>query len=393
MDFDTVIAPLSRERFFADYWDKTFLFAKGKPGRFADVFSWDELNGLLEQQRLTPPLLKLMQEGRPLDPSVYSSPGWGNVPRVDPGRLIACLGGGATLVMACAEDLSQRVRRLSDALRDVFHAPNYANLYASWHAQKGLDLHWDSQDILVIQLAGRKHWEVYAPTRDHPLQGDIEAARKPSGKPDWEGDLEDGDILYLPRGWWHVASATSGPSLHLTFGTVGPTGVDFLKWLGERMRAEAIMRRDLPAASDSAGQAARLEELRAAVNRAMSDAALTQFLQEKQADGRALAHVRLPGAPYDQFAPIGDDSIIRLASSHQLAFAQTGKKADFKAYGALFGVPDYLMPALASLSDAKPLSVRELARKVSGEAQIADLKKSLSVLARAGVVLVTARGE
>ena len=41
------------------------------------------------------------------------SNGWGNVPRIDSGRLIACLAGGATLIMDCMDELSPQIRALS----------------------------------------------------------------------------------------------------------------------------------------------------------------------------------------------------------------------------------------------------------------------------------------
>jgi len=37
LEFDQVIAPLTRDQFLADYWSKSFLAAKGKAGRFSDL--------------------------------------------------------------------------------------------------------------------------------------------------------------------------------------------------------------------------------------------------------------------------------------------------------------------------------------------------------------------
>jgi hypothetical protein len=64
LEFDHVIAPLTRDQFFTDYWNKSFLAAKGAPGRFTDLLGWDELNAILEQHRLSPPRFRLTHEGR-----------------------------------------------------------------------------------------------------------------------------------------------------------------------------------------------------------------------------------------------------------------------------------------------------------------------------------------
>ena len=44
LEFDHVIAPLTRDRFLAEFWNKSFLAAKGTPGRFSDLLGWDDLN-------------------------------------------------------------------------------------------------------------------------------------------------------------------------------------------------------------------------------------------------------------------------------------------------------------------------------------------------------------
>ena len=99
-------------------------------------------------------------------------------------------------------------------------------------------------------------------TRPFPLARDVETARKPEGVPLWEGTLEDGDLLYIPRGWWHVALPLNEPTLHLTVGIHNRTGLDLLGWLKERLREREDFRRDLPRFATRAEQAAHIESLR-----------------------------------------------------------------------------------------------------------------------------------
>ena len=55
-------------------------------------------------------------------------------------------------------------------------------------------------------------------TRKYPLAVDVEPTVEKPDTPLWEGMLEDGDLLYIPRGWWHVATPLDEPTLHLTVG-------------------------------------------------------------------------------------------------------------------------------------------------------------------------------
>ncbi|MDF7776306.1 cupin domain-containing protein [Sphingomonas sp. AOB5] len=387
MEFDQVVAPLSREQFLADHHGKSFLRIPGTPGRFAGLIGWDELSAILEQHRLAPPRFKLVQGGQPLDPSRYLSAGLGGTPRLDSAKFATALAGGATLILDAAEELAPRIRALSDSFRDVFRSGNYVNLYAGWFAQNGFDLHWDSQEAMILQLGGRKRWQVFAPTRLHPLQDDVEAPARPTGPPLWDGMLEDGDALYIPRGWWHMAWPVDEPSLHLTFTTVQPNGIDLARWVAATLRRHAELREDLPALDDAAGQAARIASLRTLMSEALSDDLIATFRRQWEAESFPRTRVNLPGGPYQQLAALTDASKVRLGGAHKLAFATIGANAEFVAGGKLYVVPADLVPALALLSDTAAVPVSELVAQVKPE-RAADLRKALAVLARAGVFLV-----
>jgi ribosomal protein L16 Arg81 hydroxylase len=393
MDFDQVIAPLTRKRFLAEHWNKSFLRMKGKAGRFAGLLGWGELNAILEQHRLAPPRFKLVQDGKQLDPSSYLSAGLGGAPRLDSGKLVAALAGGATLILDSVQEMAPRVRDLSESFREALHSGNYVNLYAGWHSQNGFDLHWDSQDTIILQLSGRKRWQLFEPTRLHPLQDDVEAPARPTGPPHWDGIIEDGDAIYIPRGWWHMAFPLDEPSLHLTFATVPPNGMDLLRWLIARLPRHVEARRNLPAIDDTEGQAARLAELRALLAAELHDGAIADFHREWVGDSFPSPHVRLPGAPYEQLGPIGEQSRIRLAAAHRLTFATVGDKVEFKANGKYYVLPADLVPALELLTDTKAIPMAELGARLDGDKAIDNLKKALAVLARAGIVLVSSRTE
>ena len=378
-----MVAPLGADAFLESYWLKSFVHIPGKPGRFADLLGWDELNAVLEQHRLTPPRLKLYKDGQPLDPSLYLTPAMFGVPRLDAGGLATSLAQGASLILDDAQEVAPKVRDLMQSFQDVLHTDTFANLYAGWHGQKAFHIHWDPQEAFVIQLAGRKRWRVYHPTRQHPLKNDIEPPQPPDGTPAWEGVVADGDTLYIPRGWWHEAFPLNEPSLHLTISLTPPTGMDYLGWIVAQLRRHPELRASIPAAQDKiANQITQL------VADTLAQVPLGDFLREWDANIRPQPHIRLPGAPYQQLAPIQDDSRIRLAALHRLSFAPQGPQFEFRAAGRLWSVPAPLQPALARLHNARALAVTELVAALTEASARDDLIKSLSVLARAGVVLV-----
>src|SRR6185312_2169811 len=281
------------------------------------------------------------------------------------------------------QEMAPHVRDLMGVFQDALQTDAFANLYAGWHNNNAFNRHWDPQEAIVLQLAGRKRWRVYHPTRPNPLQND--EAPPPTAPPAWEGTLNDGDVLYIPRGWWHEAVPLGEPSLHLTVSLTPPTALDYLGWVMTRLRDHAELRASLPPGdSGQSEMAARISRL---VTDTLQTAPLAQFQRQWEANIRPNPHINLPGAPYEQLAPLSETSLVRLAALHRLALSPLGDNFEFAAGGRLWTVPKALQPALAKLRNNRESAVAELAAALASPAAKSDLLKSLTVLAQAGIVL------
>lgn len=389
MDFDQIIAPLSREEFLSRHWGQTWLHLKGTPGRFAELMPWDALNRLLSNTRLVPPLIRLSQNGETLNPDAFmhAPPGAGHLPHMDAGKVAVLLAQGATLVLHMVEDIAPAVRAVARTVSETLQARSYVNLYASWNNQKGFDLHWDAHDVLVLQVHGRKRWQLYAPTQEYPLDAGVPP--RPVGAPVWDGMLEEGDILYLPRGWWHMAEPVNEPSLHLTIGISPVNGLNMLNWLASRLRRNsAIARKDIPVLAGTNARGAHIAALRTAITACMTEAAIDEFLQEAAEHQHGHPDLQLPQSPAMQLAPLGETSRIRLASATSLFLRKDGEAVSFNAYGKNYRVPAFVEPALALLNDVRAVPVVELRARLESDVARASLMDGLGMLARAGVVLV-----
>jgi hypothetical protein len=131
-----------------------------------------------------------------------------------------------------------------------------------------------------------------------------------------------------------------------------------------------------------------MARLRAIVAEVLGDTAIDDFLRDASEHVHGRPPIRLPQAPYDQAAPLRDESLIRLASSPRLSLAVQGDKVTFNAYDKSYSVPAAVKPALAQLSDSHPIPLAELCAAVGGGIAAASLKQGLAMLAHAGVVLV-----
>ncbi|MFJ2466764.1 JmjC domain-containing protein [Pseudomonas sp. NPDC087615] len=95
--------------------------------------------------------------------------------------------------------------------------------------------HWDSRDVFAVQLKGRKRWVVYPPTFEAPLymhQSKYLEHKHPCPEtPYLDFILEEGDVFYIPRGWWHNVTPLGEPTVHLAIGTFPPFAVDYVRWI------------------------------------------------------------------------------------------------------------------------------------------------------------------
>jgi len=119
--------------------------------------------------------------------------------------------------------------------------------------------------------------------------------------------LKDGDLLYIPRGWWHVATPLDEPTLHLTVGVNNPTAADMLGWFAERLKTQEIVRQDLPQFSSPEEQQQFLECLWQSVASAWTPNLMREYIADLDAKAYPRPHLNLPfAATPDALPPEGE---------------------------------------------------------------------------------------
>lgn len=305
---DEVLAPLTERQFLNQYLGKQFLYVKGSPAKFAGLLLWSDLNKILEHHELDVPRLRLLREGKAIPAESFVTRRGRSRPHLRAADLTAHVQQGATLILDSIDEIQQPITDLAEQLEQSFHTRIQVNMYAGWRTSRGFDLHWDGHDVLILQVAGRKRWAVYGFTREHPLPGDKDLAKTPPSEPVWEGMLEEGDLLYIPRGWWHVAVPLDEPTLHLTVGLHHATGADFMEWFAGRMRANAVVRADLPRLGSSEERREHMEKLREAMLAAWTPDLLDEYFAYRDARAVARPHFAFPASATKPRLP-QDDSV------------------------------------------------------------------------------------
>jgi hypothetical protein len=284
------------------------------------------------------------------------------------------------------DELSAPVEELAKGLELFFRERVQVNLYAGWQTSRGFDLHWDDHDVFILQVAGRKRWSVYGQTRPYPLVNDIEKAEKPGHDPLWEGTLEDGDLLYIPRGWWHVAVPLAEPTLHLTVGVHKRTGLDLLRWVSERVRASEPFRQDLPRLASAAERAAHAARLREELLAAWDDGVIESFFEDLDARAEPRPRVALPWVATPDAAPPDAPAVVRLLSPRPLKLGAAGGVVEFDSLGHRWRFAEDALPVLRALDDRRACTVAELCEAARGRVAPETVRALLKELAHSGLV-------
>ncbi len=389
-----ILAPLTPDEFLANSFGKAFERLTGQPGRFAGLLPWTCLNRILEQHRLDTPRLRLMRDGKAVPPDSYTTYRSSRrhpqvrIPRLRSQDLTTQLRAGATLIIDSVDELYEPLTALSESLEQAFRARIQVNLYAGWRTSHGFDVHWDDHDVLILQIAGRKHWKVYPMTREYPLSRDIEPAGKAPATPLWEGLLEDGALLYIPRGWWHVAVPLDEPTLHLTVGIHNPTGVDFLSWFSDRLRACAAVRQDLPRFGSPGERAAWMESVRGAWQSAWAPELLEQYLAEADGNARRRPHFTLPWSASPGVLPPGDGWTVQWIVPRGSEWQESNGTLSIDHGGFRWAFSAKARPILDTLGTARVCSLDDLCASAGGSLDRATVRLFVKELAGAGLATV-----
>jgi hypothetical protein len=392
-----MLEPCAPGEFLDSTWGVNFLHVRGRAGRFAHLMPWGRLSEVVSRQRLDFPRLRLARDGKSLPVSSYLRHQTGarqktTIPRLKSAGLARQLREGATLVLDAVDELSEPVEELAKGLELFFRERVQVNLYAGWQTSRGFDLHWDDHDVFILQVAGRKRWSVYGMTRPHPLVNDIERAQKPEHEPLWEGTLEDGDLLYIPRGWWHVAEPLAEPTLHLTVGVHQRTGLDLLRWVSERVRASELFRRDLPRLTPTAARAAHVARLREELLAAWDDSILESFYADLDARAESRPRVALPWVATPDAAPPEGSTVVRLLSPRPLKLEAAGGVVEFDSMGQRWRFAEGALPVLRALDARRACTVAELCEAARESVAPETVRVFLKELAHQGLVAFDADG-
>lgn len=224
--FNPLLGGLTPQQFLAEYWQKKPLLIRGAVTDFPELIDFARLSELAQRDDVESRLIECKNgdwklEKGPFRPARFK-------------KLGAC---DWTLLV---QTVNHHIGHIDELMHRFDFLPHYRldDLMISFAPPGGtVGPHYDSYDVFLLQVGGKKHWQIGSDAQTELVEGAPLKILK-QFTPEQEWMLEHGDMLYLPPKYAHYGVAQE-PGMTYSIGFRAPTaqelGVKFLEFLQDRI--------------------------------------------------------------------------------------------------------------------------------------------------------------
>lgn len=376
----SLLAPHPLQHFLDHHWERQYLHIHGRPDDArAALVTLDAVDAMLTARASRHPDVTLVNTRNPVEAASYSD----DDGLVDPVKLARLFAAGATIILNNLDQLNPGVRSLLSRLESELGIHAQANLYLTPGGAQGFAAHFDSHDVLLVQVVGQKQWRLYDSPKGLPMRGERfdPEATKP-GERTADLLLQRGDVLYIPRGLMHDAVAVDdGPSMHVTI------GLHAFRWsevLLEALAAQALvdpeLRTGLPlgALGTGADPSALRAAMRARVDRTLHAMHWDDVSDRMQGQFEREHKEHLPGLVTDAVTAITPETVFVRRPGARTEVAADGDALVLTVNGRTTRWPGAVAPMLdAALTREGSFRMADLGADLDDKGKVTMLRRLL----------------
>eukprot|EP01116_Phalansterium_solitarium_P022513 TRINITY_DN7461_c0_g1_i1.p1 TRINITY_DN7461_c0_g1~~TRINITY_DN7461_c0_g1_i1.p1 ORF type:complete len:741 (-),score=307.31 TRINITY_DN7461_c0_g1_i1:157-2379(-) len=218
--FQWLIAPVSVDEFYDEYWEKKpLIIHRRREDYFKGWLSKGDMDQMLRKHTL--------RYGQNLNITKYEH---GQRSTLDPPDSVATADDvwrhfeeGCSVRLLHPQQYSDPLWKLLSVLEEFWGCQAGVNSYLTPKGSQGFAPHYDDVEVFVLQTEGAKRWRLYLPADDAaklPRYSSKNFDQAEIGSPVVDFVMEAGDFMYFPRGTIHQAvSVPDKHSLHVTVST------------------------------------------------------------------------------------------------------------------------------------------------------------------------------
>ena len=232
-----LVAPLTAAEFIGLLHARAITYRPSlNRNRFLELVDSHGLHELIVSGTFPPKELRVHVKTEPVLPAFYLRQG-----KVDPAALALLIKKGVSLIMNPLDPYVSSLATICRQMKSELREKVFAGAIVTTGSGGAFKLHYDAQDVIVLQVEGAKRWKIYPAPVVNPVGGMPEQA-PPHDKPIFDETLLPGDLLLVPGGYWHHCENVPELSLHVVFQLVPPTGWHAVKALTSKLLTEETFR-------------------------------------------------------------------------------------------------------------------------------------------------------
>jgi len=372
LSLQTLIAPVSTADFRTHYWEqKPLIVQRGNPSYYGDLFTLDDFDAAIAR---APEYVKLANAETKKNASYKPV-----VQGLE--AVLADMRAGGTLVLDQLHKTDPKLSLLCRGLAPELGHRFQTNLYLTPPRGRGFTPHWDNHDVFILQVLGSKHWKIEKTRRELPEPGKYmgEDGREFRGEPT-ALTLQQGDLIYIPRGWIHAAECGEEASLHVTYGVTAFFFEELLNAAikSARQRDESLAAA-LPLGFMHGSGEDLVRRLKAALVAMCDDKFLTEVVDRYRDDLVRTYSIDVSGQVRDFFRPrpVALDDVVgpRPGSVYRMHAADDSVRVNFGARTITF--LGLFREALEFALNTPAYAVRELKGDLEDEERIVFIERLL----------------
>jgi ribosomal protein L16 Arg81 hydroxylase len=237
---EELVAPLPEADFLSLLRSRELTLLRGTaPDRHKTLLNWDQLIGMIDRGEHPKSLVefKLARESVMVPPEQWLVR-VGNANKVDPGKIKKFIDDGFSLIITPIDGHVPALAALRDNIRARVSEQIKVGVIVTAGKGGAFKLHYDPEDLIILQVEGSKRWRIYGPPVKNPVVGAASPEPPPETAPIFDEVLKPGDILFMPGGNWHHCENGPGRSLHLGIFFTPPTAWHAVKKLTAQLIVE-----------------------------------------------------------------------------------------------------------------------------------------------------------
>ena len=275
-----LVSPLTEAEFMELLRRRALVYRPGANGdRYAPLLGWSALRRMIaagDYPNKRPDDIRVVKESVAAPAERWTTNG-----KIDLAKLDAFLAAGFSVVILHLDEHIPALAEVCNEIRTRTLEGSYVGAVVTSGTGSGaFRMHYDFEDLIILQVEGTKRWQIFGPPVAHPVRRMPKQPSPDGTEPIFDEVLEAGDLLFVPGGNWHRCESGLSTSVHIGIFFLPPTGWHAVNQVTRQLLAEELFRTPLSRFENTEAFGAIEEEIKSRVIEKIGRLKLDAFVRE-----------------------------------------------------------------------------------------------------------------